>query len=80
MSNCKNNKNPYEDIDILELLMSSEEEAETKLTRERIRTIYSQLKYGSKKTYEIAAYYKLPVELIRDIRDGNVFRKITEDL
>ena len=54
--------------------------ADDKITRGRIRSIYTQSKYGSKRVEDIAKYYDLPVQLIKDIRDKKAFRKITEDL
>ena len=49
------------------------------LTKGRIRTIYVQMKYGTKRPREIAEYYNLPVDLINDIRDGRIFGKITRE-
>lgn len=50
------------------------------LTAGRIRTIYVQLKYKQKTSREIADYYDLPIDLIRDIGHGKAARKITRDL
>ena len=74
----------FEGDDITALLQRVMEHGEDiiddELTKGRIRAIYTQLRYGSKKAYEVAEYYNLPVELIKDIRDGKIFRKITSDL
>lgn len=50
------------------------------LTRGRIRTIYVKMKYGQTSARELAEYYDLPVQLIKDIASGKVFGKITSDI
>jgi hypothetical protein len=56
-----------------------EEIVDDELTKGRIRTIYTQVKYGTKSPQEVADYYGLPVQLIKDIRDEKIFRKITSE-
>lgn len=50
------------------------------LTKGRVRTIYTQLKYGTKTIQEVAEYYELPKELLRDIKHGKAFRGLTRDI
>lgn len=51
------------------------------LTKGRIRTIYVKLKYGhGRVAEELAEYYDLPVEIIKDIGHGKLFREITKDM
>ena len=72
----------FEGIDILSMLaqgMNVDDIVDDELTKGRIRTIYIQMKYGTKRAREIAEYYNLPLQLIKDIRDGNIFRKITSE-
>lgn len=78
----KDRAEKFEGDDIMRALANCnvDDIIDDELTRGRIRTIYTQLKYGTKKVYEIAEYYNLPPQLIRDIRDKKICRKITEDL
>lgn len=50
------------------------------LTAGRIRTICAQVKHGTKRAYEIAHYYDLPVDTVRDIASGKIFGEITKDI
>lgn len=74
----------FEGNDIMELVTRVMEHGDDiiddELTKGRIRSIYTQLRYGSKRIQEVAEYYNLPIQLIKDIRDGKIFRKITSDL
>lgn len=78
--NPKSKALEFEGIDIMTLLAKGENLAADELTKGRIRTIYSQVKYGNKSPREIAEYYNLPVKLIRDIANKKIFQKIIEDL
>ena len=72
----------FEGRDIVAMLaqgMDVDDIIDDELTKGRIRTIYVQMKYGTKRPMEIAEYYNLPIELIKDIRDGKIFRKITSE-
>ena len=67
--------------DIIHLLEKDIEDInDDELTKGRIRSIYAKLKYGSSTAYEIADYYGLPEELIKDIGRGKVFADITADM
>lgn len=50
------------------------------LTKGRIRSIYVQLKYRQKGPTEIAEYYEIPLQVVRDIGSGKLFGSITRDL
>ena len=62
--------------------MRDDEEAEdtNELTKGRIRTIYVKLKYGQNTEQEMADWYNLPVQFVKDIRYGRIFRNITKDI
>ena len=70
---------PFEGTDIMAFI-NNDAIVDDELTKGRIRTIYTQLRYGTKKAYEIAEYYDLPLQLVKDIRDRKIFQKITSDL
>lgn len=72
----------FEGTDILDLLtriLNGEDDLGdcNELTKGRIRTIYARVKYGKEDPREVARYYSLPPDLIRDIADNRVFRDIT---
>lgn len=72
----------FEGRDIVAMLaqgMDVDDIIDDELTKGRIRTIYVQMKYGTKRPFEIAEHYALPVDLIKDIRDGKIFRSITQE-
>lgn len=50
------------------------------LTKGRIRTIYVKVRYGHTSIKELAEYYDLPPQVIRDIASGKLFSTITQDL
>lgn len=51
-----------------------------KLTKERIRTIYVKMKFGSSSPESVSEYYGIPVKLAILIKEGRAFRSITQDL
>lgn len=72
-------------INLMQALLGGNEEeyekiVDDELTKGRIRTIYTQLKYGSKRAQDIAEYYDIPITLVKDIGKGKIFEKITKDL
>ena len=72
----------FEGQDILAMLaqgMNVDDVIDDELTKGRIRTIYIQMKYNTKRPREIAEYYNLPIDLVKDIRDGKIFSKITQE-
>lgn len=72
----------FEGRDIVSMLaqgVNVDDVIDDELTKGRIRTICIQMKYGTKRPREIAEYYDLPVDLIKDIRDGRIFGKITRE-
>lgn len=72
----------FEGQDILDMLaqgMNVDDVIDDELTKGRIRTIYIQMKYNTKRPREIAEYYNLPIDLVKDIRDGKIFSKITQE-
>ena len=74
---------PFEGQDILNLLerMDNGDDDCSELTKGRIRSIYVKLKYGGERyASNLAEYYDLPIELIKDIGRGKVFKNITKDL
>lgn len=46
------------------------------LTRGRIRTIYVRMVYGHESPEVVAKYYGLPVRLMEDIRDKQIFKEV----
>lgn len=50
------------------------------LTKGRIRTIYVKVRYGHTSIRDLAEYYNLPSQVIRDIASGKLFSNITKDL
>jgi len=72
----------YEGTDIMDLIQRIAEGDDdlsdcNELTRGRIRTIYVQLRYGNEDPRQIAEYYGIPAELVRDIGRGKIFGEIT---
>ena len=72
----------YEGEDVMRLLQLAQSGAivDDELTKGRIRTIYVKVVYGRNKPKEIAEYYGLPEQLIKDIASGKIFRNITRDM
>lgn len=67
--------------DLLKYVIENGDEIiDDELTRGRIRSIYTQITYGIKGPREVAHYYGLPVDLVRDIANRKVFASITADL
>lgn len=71
----------YEGQDIMFYLERDINEInDDELTKGRIRTIFVQLKYRQKSPIELAEYYDIPSQVIRDIGSGKLFGNITKDL
>lgn len=69
----------YEGEDVMRLLQlaSSDEVNDDELTKGRIRTIFVKVVYGHERPSAVAEYYNIPVQLVKDIAAGKVFRNIT---
>lgn len=77
----RNKAEEFEGKDIMHYLEHDIEAInDDELTKGRIRTIYTRLKYGLQTASEIADYYDLPIKLIKDIGSGKAFKEITKDI
>lgn len=84
MNNCNKKSLPFEGEDIIRSILNNpdinvDDIICDELTKGRIRTIYVQLRYGKKNARDVAEYYDLPVQLVRDIGSGKIFKSITSE-
>ena len=63
-----------------ETIMESVAVVCNELSPDRVRSIYTQIKDGTKRVLEIAQHYNLPIQLVSDIKDRKIFTDLTSDL
>lgn len=77
----RNHAKEFEGRDIMYYLnLNIDDIEDDELTVGRIRSIYVQANYGNKSRMEIAKYYNIPVDVVKGIATGKLFKSITKDI